>query len=237
VLWLATVVSNIGTWMQNAAAGWLMTGLDPDPFIVSLVQVATSLPMFLFALAGGALADIVDRRKLLIVIQTTVVALVAGFGLLVWRGHVTPAILLAFSFLAGTAAALIAPAVPASMDDAVALVGALADVDRRDHPLGRRLHESQPHLLDPAGGSGIDHRHEVGCHRARKLAEEMRRADRFPDRPFRLLAELPASDSGSQSENVESVLEDTPLKHSRRANEAVGSTTTVIQQHLTSFAS
>src|SRR5258708_4647874 len=110
VLWIATVVSNIGTWMQNAAAGWLMTGLDPDPFIVSLVQVATSLPMFLFALAGGALADIVDRRRLLIVVQTTVAALVAGFGLLVWRGHVTPAILLTFSFLAGTAAALIAPA-------------------------------------------------------------------------------------------------------------------------------
>jgi hypothetical protein len=45
VLWLATVVSNIGTWMQNAAAGWLMTGLDSDPFIVSLVQVATSQPL------------------------------------------------------------------------------------------------------------------------------------------------------------------------------------------------
>ena len=110
VLWLATVVSNIGTWMQNAAAGWLMTGLDPDPFVVSLVQVASSLPMFLFALAGGALADIVDRRRLLIVIQTTLVALVAGFGLMVWLGQVTPALLLGFSFLAGTAAALIAPA-------------------------------------------------------------------------------------------------------------------------------
>ena len=58
VLWTATVVANIGTWMQNAAAGWLMTSLDPDPLMVSLVQVATSLPMFLFALAGGALADI-----------------------------------------------------------------------------------------------------------------------------------------------------------------------------------
>jgi predicted MFS family arabinose efflux permease len=110
VLWIATVVANIGTWMQNAAAGWLMTGLDPDPFTVSLVQVANSLPMFLFALAGGALADIVDRRRLLIVIQTTIAVLVAGFGTLVGLGLVTPAILLAFSFLAGTAAALIAPA-------------------------------------------------------------------------------------------------------------------------------
>ena len=96
--------------MQNAAAGWLMTSLDPDPFTVSLVQAANALPMFLFALAGGALADIVDRRRLLIVIQATVAALVASFGLLVWSGHVTPATLLAFAFLAGTAAALIAPA-------------------------------------------------------------------------------------------------------------------------------
>jgi predicted MFS family arabinose efflux permease len=110
VLWIATVVANIGIWMQNAAAGWLMTSLDPDPFVVALVQVANALPMFLFALAGGALADIVDRRRLLIVIQATVAALVAGFGLMVWSGHVTPAALLAFAFLAGIAAALIAPA-------------------------------------------------------------------------------------------------------------------------------
>ena len=46
VLWIATVVSNTGTWMQNAAAGWLMTGLNPDPPVVALVQVATTLPMF-----------------------------------------------------------------------------------------------------------------------------------------------------------------------------------------------
>jgi hypothetical protein len=50
VVWIATVVANIGTWMYNAASGWLMTSLNPDPLIVSLVQVASSLPMFLFAL-------------------------------------------------------------------------------------------------------------------------------------------------------------------------------------------
>jgi MFS family permease len=143
VLWVATVVSNIGTWMQNAAAGWLMTGLDPDPFIVSLVQVSTSLPMFLFALAGGALADIVDRRRLLIVIQATVATLVAGFGALVWLGQVTPLILLSFSFLAGTAAALISPAwlsivpqlVPrAHLQPAVALNGVGLNVSRAVGP-------------------------------------------------------------------------------------------------------
>jgi MFS family permease len=110
VLWTATVVSNVGIWMQNAAAGWLMTGLNPDPLIVSLVQVANTAPMFLFALPAGALADITDRRRLLVAVQIAVALLVAGFGLLVWLGRATPTLLLAFSFLAGTAAALIAPA-------------------------------------------------------------------------------------------------------------------------------
>jgi MFS family permease len=110
VLWAATVVSNIGTWMQNAAASWLMTSLNPDPFTVSLVQVATSLPLFLFALPAGALADIVDRRRLLIGVQVAVTVLVAAFGVLVWVGRATPLFLLTFSFLAATAAALILPA-------------------------------------------------------------------------------------------------------------------------------
>lgn len=47
VLWTAALVSNIGTWMYNAASGWLMTSLNPDPLIVSMVQVGTSLPVFL----------------------------------------------------------------------------------------------------------------------------------------------------------------------------------------------
>ena len=110
VLWIATVVSNVGVWMQNAAAGWLMTGLTADPFLVSLVQVATSVPMFLFALPAGALSDIVDRRRLLIAMQVVAAVLVAAFGFLVHAGRVTPGVLLAFVAMAGTAAALIMPA-------------------------------------------------------------------------------------------------------------------------------
>src|SRR5579872_5728917 len=101
ILWIATVISNIGTWMQNAAAGWLMTGLNPDPLIVALVQVATTLPMFLFGIPAGALADILDRRKLLIVVQVVLVVLVTGFSLLVWLNRITPAALLGFTFLMG----------------------------------------------------------------------------------------------------------------------------------------
>jgi MFS family permease len=69
--------------LHSTLAFWLMTDLDPDPFIVSMVEVATTLPLFLFALPAGALADIVDRRIFLIV---------AVFAAIVWSGLRHPAI-------------------------------------------------------------------------------------------------------------------------------------------------
>ena len=110
VIWSATVVANIGTWMYNAASGWLMTSLDPDPLIVSLVQVANNLPVFLFALPAGALADIIDKRRFLIVAETLITALCAIFAALVSHDLVTPGTLLLFTFLIGTGGALTAPA-------------------------------------------------------------------------------------------------------------------------------
>src|SRR5260370_38191553 len=83
VLWAATVLSNVGSWMQNAAAGWLMTSLSPQPFEVALVQAATTLPMFLFSLPAGALADIADRRRFLIAGRATAVADSALFAVFV----------------------------------------------------------------------------------------------------------------------------------------------------------
>jgi predicted MFS family arabinose efflux permease len=110
VIWIATVVSNVGTWMYNAASGWLMVSLDANPLVVSLVQVATSLPMFLFALPAGTLADIVDRRKFLIALEGATTLVSAIFAVLVGFGHVTPALLLLFMFLIGVGGALTAPA-------------------------------------------------------------------------------------------------------------------------------
>jgi MFS family permease len=110
VLWVATVVSNIGTWMQNAAAGWLMTSLDPNPLMVALVQVATSLPMMMFAVPAGALADIIDRRRLLLVVQVQATVVIAVLAYVIRLQRVTPTALLGFIFLGGVASVLASPA-------------------------------------------------------------------------------------------------------------------------------
>ena len=110
VIWTASVISNIGTWMYAAASGWLMTSLNPDPLIVSLVQVATSLPMFLIAIPAGALADIVDRRRFLIGGEAANTAIAAIFAGLVTLGLVTPLVLLVFTFLIGAFGAMTMPA-------------------------------------------------------------------------------------------------------------------------------
>lgn len=110
VIWTASVVANIGTWMYTAASGWLMTNLDPDPLTVSLVQVAASLPVFLIAIPAGALADIVDRRRFLIAGEAANTAIAAIFAALVAFDLVTPSLLLVFTFLIGAFGALTAPA-------------------------------------------------------------------------------------------------------------------------------
>lgn len=80
-LWIATVVSNIGAWMYSAAASWLMTSLDPHPVMVALVQAVTSLPMFLFAIPAGALADIIEKRRFILTLEIGVAAVAALFAL------------------------------------------------------------------------------------------------------------------------------------------------------------
>lgn len=110
VLWTATVIANIGTWMYNAASGWLMTSLNPDPFVVSMVQVATTLPMFLFAIPAGALADIVDKRRFLIGAEVLTTAVSTVFAAIVALQLANPFNLLLFTFLIGAAGAITAPA-------------------------------------------------------------------------------------------------------------------------------
>jgi MFS family permease len=90
VIWTATLVSNVGGWMYSAASGWLMTTLNPDPFVVALVQAADTLPICLLALPAGALADIFDKRKFLIVVETLTTIVSAIYAVIVGLGWATP---------------------------------------------------------------------------------------------------------------------------------------------------
>ncbi|HXX28527.1 MAG TPA: MFS transporter [Terriglobales bacterium] len=109
-LWVAAVISYVGTWMQNVGAGWLMTQLTMSPLMVSLVQAASTMPVFLVMLPAGALADMVDRRRLLLVTQAWMVAAAALLGVFTLLEHVTPWILLLFTFLLGIGAVMNDPA-------------------------------------------------------------------------------------------------------------------------------
>src|SRR5580765_5272892 len=81
-LWIAAVVSYTGTWLQNVGAGWLMTQLTTSPLMVSLVQAAVAVPVFFVALPAAALADMIDRRRLLLFTQSCMVAAAAALGVL-----------------------------------------------------------------------------------------------------------------------------------------------------------
>lgn len=110
VLWTATLVSNIGTWMFNVASGWLMTDIAASPLMVSMVQTATSLPIFLFALTAGAFGDMFDRRKLLMITQIACGIACFIFVALLANGIISETILLFFTFIMGTGTAFALPA-------------------------------------------------------------------------------------------------------------------------------
>jgi predicted MFS family arabinose efflux permease len=109
-LWIAAVISYTGTWMQNVGAGWLMTQITTSPLMVGLVQAAAAVPVFLVVLPAGALADMVDRRRLLLFTQSSMVAASAALGVLTLLHAVNPWVLLLFTFLLGLGAVMNDPA-------------------------------------------------------------------------------------------------------------------------------
>lgn len=118
-LWAAGVASNTGTWMQSVGAAWLMTALTPSPLLVALMQTATSLPIFLAGLPAGTLADIVDRRRLLLVTTAWMLLAALALGLLTLAGLISAWSLLALTFLLGLGGALNGPAWQAILPELV----------------------------------------------------------------------------------------------------------------------
>src|SRR5579862_2584256 len=98
-LWLASIVSNLGGWMQDTAGTWLMTVLTSSPLLIALMQTAASLPVLVLGLLAGATADIFDRRRLLIFWQTWMLAAVALLSFLTFLNIISPWVLLTLTFL------------------------------------------------------------------------------------------------------------------------------------------
>src|SRR5215204_4383096 len=118
-LFAAQLGSNIGSFFQAVAAAWLMGDLTSSPTLVALIQTATLLPVLLIGLPAGALADIVDRRKLLLGTQVWMLTCAATLAALTLLDLVTPAVLLALTFAMGTGGALMGPAWQAIQPDLV----------------------------------------------------------------------------------------------------------------------
>lgn len=119
VLWIATVASNIGSWMHDLGASWMMTSLSADPLMVAMVQAAASLPMFLFMLPSGVLTDVVDRRTYLLFAQTWMLLAAGALGVLTLLDLVTPVVLLATTCLLSVGGAMSAPPLQAIVPDLV----------------------------------------------------------------------------------------------------------------------
>lgn len=118
-LWLANLVSNLGTWTQTFASAWLITTVSTSASTSSLVQTATYIPVFLFALFAGVVADAVNRPKFLFLCNLFMAVCACAMAALVITGNASPGPVLALTFCLGTGSAFMWPAWQASMSGLV----------------------------------------------------------------------------------------------------------------------
>ncbi|MFG6401128.1 MFS transporter [Microbacterium sp. P04] len=119
MLWIAGLVSNIGSWMQSVGAQWFLVEADASPVIVALVQTASAAPVLLFAIPGGVMGEFLNRRRVLIGAQSLQLAAVGALTVLTIAGQTTPVLLLTLTFLLGIASAAQLPAYQAIVPDVV----------------------------------------------------------------------------------------------------------------------
>lgn len=156
-LWIASVTSYVGTWMQNLGTGWLMASLTASPMMVGLVQAATTLPVFLVILPAGALADMVDRRRFLLLSQAWMVLAAAALGVLTIFGMVSPGSLIVLTFLLGLGAVMNDPAWQAITPETVSsnrLASAVA-LNSAGYNAARAVGPALGGLVIAAAGSGV----------------------------------------------------------------------------------
>ena len=109
----------LGYTMQATVAAWLMATLTPSALMVALVQTASNVPFLLFGFAAGALADIFDRRRIVLITQVVLLTATAALGIVTLAGLINPAALLALTFVIGTGFTFYMPAQQASINDLV----------------------------------------------------------------------------------------------------------------------
>jgi len=114
-LWIANLISNLGTWTQTFASAWLLATVSTSAATSSLVQTANYIPVFLFALLAGVVADGVNRPKLLFLCNLFMAVCACAMAALVMAGHVSAGPILALTFCLGCGAAFMWPAWQASL--------------------------------------------------------------------------------------------------------------------------
>ncbi|RJG47403.1 MFS transporter [Mesorhizobium sp. DCY119] len=118
-VWFASLASNFGGLIQSVGAAWMMTAISNSADMVALVQASTALPIMLFSLASGAIADNYNRRKVMLTAQAFMFAVSIALTLAAYFGFLTPWLLLSFTFLLGCGTALNNPSWQASVGDMV----------------------------------------------------------------------------------------------------------------------
>jgi MFS family permease len=109
-IWFASLAANTGTWFQNVGGVWLMMKFTHSPILIALMQTATTLPVFLVGIPAGALADIMDRRRLLLATQGLILIAAAVLSVLTFADLMNAPFLLTFTFVLGLGAILANPA-------------------------------------------------------------------------------------------------------------------------------
>ncbi|WP_371705892.1 MFS transporter [Paracoccus marcusii] len=142
LLWSATLVSNFGGLVQAVGAAWLMTQLTDSATLIALVQASNTLPIMLLAIGAGALADIFDRKTLLMGALIFMAVVSLALAAVAWTGGLTPWLLLGFTFMLGAGQAVYNPPWQASMGDLV---------DRKDLPAAVSLNSVGFNLMRSVG--------------------------------------------------------------------------------------
>jgi len=148
-VWFASLASNFGGLIQAVGASWMMASISPSAEMVALVQASTTLPVMLFSLAAGAVADNYDRRRILLTAQAFMLTVSIGLAVFAWFQLITPWLLLSFTFLLGCGTALNNPAWQSSVGDMV---------PRRDVPAAVTLNSVAFNIarsVGPAFGGAI----------------------------------------------------------------------------------